>query len=81
MKVCYNNNIKERYFEIKLKRTIEKMKELYGIGNGTICVKGYKHKIVVKISKNNGDNWYEIAVFKEYGSRKRVREIFEEFTR
>lgn len=57
------------------------MKELYGIGNGKICVIGYKHKIVVKRSMSKGDNWNEIAVFKEYGSRKRVREIFEEFTR
>ena len=57
------------------------MKELYTIGNDTLCVKGYKHKIVVEISKSNDDNWKELTVLKKYGSRKRVREIFEEITR
>ena len=57
------------------------MKLLYGIGDGRICVKGYKHKIVVEMSTDKGDNWYEIFVTKKYGSRKRVKEYFEEFTR
>ena len=57
------------------------MKELYVIDNGRICVIGYKHKIVVKMSTDKGNNWHEIFVTKKYGSRKKVREIFEEFTR
>lgn len=54
------------------------MKEINVKGNGKICVKGYKHKIIIE-AFNNG-HWKEIFSLKCYGSKKRVDELFYDFT-
>lgn len=53
------------------------MKETYVKGNGRIAVTGYKHKIVISKSYDNGKSWHDVSTVKCYGSVEKVRKLFE----
>lgn len=52
------------------------MEITYGSGNGKISVNGYKHKIVISVSADYGQNWHSFKTVKAYGSRARVEEMW-----
>lgn len=61
---------------MKTKEVMKMKSEIFTIGNGRICVKGYKHKIVVMTSNNGGNHWNVIETIKGYGSHKKCSDIF-----
>lgn len=58
-----------------------KNEPINSVGNGTLSVRGYKHKIVISISRNwSPANWTVVKVIKNvYGSKRLVEEYWRKY--